>query len=148
MFQMSQWYVKELGILAGVSVQTLHYYDQINLLKPSVRLANGYRVYSEKDLLKLQQIIALKFCDFELSQIKTLLVQNVDVHEYLSTHVKLLENRLKVLDDTCQALKTIIAGCCHQESASCDWESIIKLIDTYHITKQRKNSQDWQSPNC
>lgn len=39
-------------------MQTLHHYDRINLLKPSIRFANGYRVYSEKDLLKLQQIAA------------------------------------------------------------------------------------------
>ncbi|HAT9096872.1 TPA: MerR family DNA-binding transcriptional regulator, partial [Legionella pneumophila subsp. pneumophila] len=58
---MTQWFVKDLSQLTSVSVQTLHHYDRIGLLKPSLRLANGYRVYSEKDLLKLQQIIALKF---------------------------------------------------------------------------------------
>lgn len=74
---MTQWFVKDLSQLTGVSVQTLHHYDRIGLLKPSLRLANGYRVYSEKDLLKLQQIIALKFFGFELSQIKTLLMKKV-----------------------------------------------------------------------
>ena len=58
---MTHWYVKTLSKLTGVSVQTLHHYDRIDLLKPSLRLSNGYRVYSEKDLLQLQQIIALKF---------------------------------------------------------------------------------------
>jgi len=67
---MTQWLVKNLSELTGVSVQTLHHYDRINLLKPSLRLTNGYRVYSEEDLLKLQQIIALKFFGFELSQIR------------------------------------------------------------------------------
>ncbi len=57
---MTQWYVKELSKLTHISVQTLHHYDRIGLLKPSLRLANGYRVYSEKDLSKLQQIISLK----------------------------------------------------------------------------------------
>lgn len=38
---MAQWYVKDLSKLTGVSVQTLHHYDRINLLKPSVRLPNG-----------------------------------------------------------------------------------------------------------
>ena len=60
---MAQWYVKELSKLTQVTVQTLHHYDRIGLLQPSVRLANGYRLYSEKDLLKLQQIIAFKFFD-------------------------------------------------------------------------------------
>ena len=56
---MAQWYIKELSKLTHVSVQTLHYYDKIDLLRPSLRHANGYRIYSEADLLKLQKIIAL-----------------------------------------------------------------------------------------
>ncbi|HCK8789521.1 TPA: MerR family DNA-binding transcriptional regulator, partial [Legionella pneumophila] len=43
---MTQWFVKDLSQLTAVSVQTLHHYDRIGLLKPSLRLANGYRVYS------------------------------------------------------------------------------------------------------
>lgn len=58
---MTQWYGKDLSRLTHVTVQTLHHYDRFGLLKPSLRLSNGYRLYSEKDLLKLQQIIALKF---------------------------------------------------------------------------------------
>lgn len=50
---MTKWYVKDLSKITGVSTQTLHHYDRIDLLKPSIRLANGYRVYSENDLLKL-----------------------------------------------------------------------------------------------
>ena len=61
---MIQWYVKDISKLTGVSVQTLHHYDHFGLLQPSIRLPNGYRVYSEKDLLKLQQIIALKYFGF------------------------------------------------------------------------------------
>ena len=81
---MAQWYVKELSKLTNVSVQTLHHYDRINLLKPSVRLPNGYRLYSEKDLLKLQQIIALKFFGFSLSQIKILLSKDVDIIDHFT----------------------------------------------------------------
>jgi len=51
---MKQWYANELSKLIQVSVRTLHHYDKIGLLKPELRLSNGYRVYSEKDLLKLQ----------------------------------------------------------------------------------------------
>ena len=49
---MTQWYVKELSKLTKVSVRTLHHYDKIGLLTPSIRLENNYRVYSETDLLK------------------------------------------------------------------------------------------------
>jgi DNA-binding transcriptional MerR regulator len=80
---MAQWYVKELSKLTEVSVQTLHHYDRIGLLESSVRLANGYHLYSEKDLLKLQQIVALKFFGFALSQIKTLLSTDVEMRLFI-----------------------------------------------------------------
>lgn len=65
---MKQWYAKEFSRLTHVSVRILHHYDKIGLLKPSLRLSNRYRLYSEQDLSKLQQIIALKFFGFELAQ--------------------------------------------------------------------------------
>lgn len=90
---MTKWHVKDLSKLTGISVQTLHYYDHINLLKPSGRLSNGYRIYSEKDLLCLQQIVALKFFGFELSKIKLLLVGNAQSVENFSTQALLLEKK-------------------------------------------------------
>lgn len=74
---MTQWFVKDLSKLTGVSVQTLHHYDRIGLLKPSLRQSNGYRIYSEKDLLKLQQIIALKFLVLSYHKSKPCSLKNV-----------------------------------------------------------------------
>ena len=65
--------IKEFADLTKVTVRTLHYYDQIGLLKPSFQKPNGYRVYTETDLLKLQQIVTLKFMGFSLDQIGNLL---------------------------------------------------------------------------
>src|SRR5665648_877704 len=108
---MTQWYVKELSQLTQISVQTLHHYDRIGLLKPSVRLANGYRLYSEKDLLKLQQIIALKFFGFELAQVKMLLDPQVDMIEHFSVQSQLLEKKAKTRFEASEALKNIIDDC-------------------------------------
>jgi DNA-binding transcriptional MerR regulator len=49
-----EYTVKELSRLAGVSVRTLHYYDEIGLLKPAFIKDNGYRFYTEKEFLQLQ----------------------------------------------------------------------------------------------
>ncbi len=65
--------IKEFADLTKVTVRTLHYYDEIGLLKPSFEKANGYRVYTDADLLRLQQIVTLKFMGFSLEQIKELL---------------------------------------------------------------------------
>lgn len=51
--------VKQLAKLAGVSVRTLHLYDQIGLLKPSVRTTSRYRLYGEPELLRLQQVVSI-----------------------------------------------------------------------------------------
>jgi len=131
---MSQWYVKELSQLTGVSVQTLHHYDRIGLLEPSVRLENGYRLYSEKDLLKLQQNIALKFFGFDLSRIKDLLNKNVDMIDHFSIQSKFLEEKAKTLFEASQTLKNIISSC--RRDKSIPWENIIKLIEVYRMTQQ------------
>lgn len=135
---MTQWYVKDVSKLTQVSVQTLHHYDRIGLLEPSVRLANGYRVYSEKDLLKLQQIVALKFFGFELSQIKKLLAADIDVVEHFSAQLQFLEGKAKTLLDASDALKAIISDCHRHKSIP--WETIIKLIEVYRMTRQLENT--------
>lgn len=135
---MTQWYVKDLSKLTGVSVQTLHHYDRIKLLKPSLRLENGYRVYSERDLLKLQQIIALKFFGFELSQIKVLLSNSTDALEHFSSQAKVLEQKASNLQEASQTLKSIISEV--NDDKSIPWETIIKLIEVYRMTQQLQHS--------
>jgi DNA-binding transcriptional MerR regulator len=135
---MAEWYVKDLSKITGVSVQTLHHYDRIDLLKPSVRLSNGYRIYSEKDLLQLQQIIALKFFGFELSQIKALLTSSSGALEHFSVQAKVLEQKASTLLDASRALKSIISEV--TDDKSIPWETLIKLIEVYRMTQQLEHS--------
>lgn len=135
---MTHWYVKTLSKLTGVSVQTLHHYDRIDLLKPSLRLSNGYRVYSEKDLLQLQQIIALKFFGFELLKIKALLTSNAEAFEHFSVQGQFLEQKGNSLLDASKALKSIISNV--GDDKSIPWETIIKLIEVYRMTQQLEHS--------
>lgn len=135
---MTQWTVKDFSKLAGVSVQTLHHYDRIDLLKPSVRLNNGYRVYSEKDLLQLQQIIALKFFGFELSKIKALLTGNAGALEHFAAQAQFLEEKAKSYVTASQALKNIITEV--KDDKSIPWQSIIKLIEVYRMTVELEKS--------
>ncbi len=135
---MAQWYVKELSKLTHVSVQTLHHYDHIGLLTPSVRLPNGYRLYSEKDLLKLQQIIALKFFSFELSQIKELLNKEIDLLEHLSKQSTYLQKQAEILFEASTTLKDLTASC--RGDKSIPWEKIIKSIEVYRMIQQLEKS--------
>lgn len=65
--------VQQLADLAGVSVRTLHHYDQIGLLKPSGRTPAGYRLYRQPELLRLQQILFYKGLDVSLEAIRQIL---------------------------------------------------------------------------
>jgi len=135
---MAQWYVKDLSRITKVSVQTLHHYDRIGLLKPSLRLPNGYRVYSEKDLLRLQQILAMKFFGFELSRIKTLLGANSEIVDQFSRQSQFLEEKAKLFLDASEALKSILSDCRRDESIP--WKTIIKIIEVYHMTQELEKS--------
>lgn len=135
---MTQWYVKELSKITGITVQTLHHYDRINLLKPSLRLPNGYRLYSEKDLFRLQQIIALKFFGFELAQINKLLVDNVDTIEHFTAQANFLEQKAKSLLEASSALKGITAEYCSNKSIP--WETIIQVMEVYTMTQKLEHA--------
>lgn len=70
---MGQYSVKQLSKMAGVSVRTLHHYDELGLLTPKERTDAGYRLYGQKELIRLQQILFYKELDFSLRDIQELL---------------------------------------------------------------------------
>lgn len=70
MQQRRTYQVKDVSRIAGVSVRTLHHYDEIGLLSPSGRSAAGYRLYSDDDLLRLQQILIGRELGLPLEEIR------------------------------------------------------------------------------
>ncbi len=109
----SGYTIKQLADLAGVSVRTLHYYDQIDLIKPAYIKENGYRFYSRQQLLLLQQVLFFRELDFSLEQIKEILNQpGLDLVNLLETHKETLavkalriDHLLKTIDNTIASLK-------------------------------------------
>ena len=73
----SMYQANEFASVAGVTVRTLHHYDRIGLLKPSGYTSAGFRLYRKEDLVRLQQIVTLKFIGFSLRQIKELLNRSI-----------------------------------------------------------------------
>lgn len=135
---MTEWLVKDLSKLTGVSVQTLHHYDRIELLRPSARLANGYRVYSEKDLLKLQHIIALKYFGFGLSQIKVLLEGEVDMRDHFALQAQFLHEKANTMLAASKTLHRIMDDC--SNSKAIPWETIIHLIEVFRMTQELEHA--------
>ncbi|RIV27474.1 MerR family transcriptional regulator [Fibrisoma montanum] len=101
---MKHYSVRKLAKLAGVSVRTLHHYDRLGLLRPSVRTEARYRLYGEDELIRLQQILFYKELDFPLTEIKSILdAPDFNLLTALQSHRQALEvrrDRLSVLLDT------------------------------------------------
>lgn len=87
--------VKQVAKMSGVSVRTLHFYDETGLLKPRRNAANGYRLYEEPQLLMLQQILFYRELGFELKEIKVILGRtDFERVVALQSHRKVLEKKL------------------------------------------------------
>ncbi len=96
---MDGYTVKKLAEMAGVSVRTLHHYDETGLLKPAERTNAGYRLYGEDELLRLQQILFYKELDFPLKKIAEILESpRFDKVAALKQHKIALKNRRTRLD--------------------------------------------------
>jgi DNA-binding transcriptional MerR regulator/quercetin dioxygenase-like cupin family protein len=87
--------VKQVAAMSGVSVRTLHFYDEVGLLKPAHVGANGYRFYEEPQLLSLQQILFYRELGFELKQIKEILAHaDFEKIAALESHRQVLEKNI------------------------------------------------------
>lgn len=106
---MRKYTVKEVANISGISIRTLHYYDHIGLLIPNKRSAAGYRVYTENELLTLQQILFYKELDFSLSEIKLILGgQSFDLIGALKEHKQALIKKKQRLDSILNTIEKTI----------------------------------------
>lgn len=135
--------VQELARLAGVSVRTLHFYDEVGLLKPAQLGQNGYRYYAETELLRLQQILLFKELDFPLKDIKTILdSKNFNLKEALLDQkrwIGLKKDRLRrlmqTIDKTLQKL--------NQQSTMTDDQLYGDLSDEKQAQYLEEARQKW-----
>ena len=104
--------IKEFAKLTGVSVRTLHYYDEIGLLKPAlVDAQNGYRFYDENSLLRMQEILFYRELDFPLKSILEILSSpDYDKKKALAEQRKLLELKKERLERIIDALDGATKG--------------------------------------
>lgn len=110
---MASWTVKQVAKLSGVSVRTLHHYDEVGLLKPACVGANGYRYYGREELLRLQQILFHRELGFSLDEIGRVLdadgfdrVAALKAHRAkLAGDVVRYRRLMKTIDQTLAALE-------------------------------------------
>ncbi|REK71525.1 MerR family transcriptional regulator [Paenibacillus paeoniae] len=94
--------------LTGVTERTLRFYDRKGLLTPSGRNAQGHRYYMEHDLLRLQQILTMKYLDFSLEEIGEHFAEpGADLEHSLSTQYELLKKKRQQLEQAIIAIERL-----------------------------------------
>lgn len=128
----------EFAQVAGVTVRTLHHYDRIGLLKPGRFTSAGYRLYRNQDLVRLQQIVTLKFIGFSLSQIKALLNQSsFDLAVALNQQHEIIVEKRRQLDLAITAIEK--AQTLMIAESEPDWDAFKRIIEVINM----QNNIDW-----
>lgn len=103
--------VKEVSALTGISVRTLHYYDEIGLLKPTVLSEAKYRLYDDKALETLQQILFFREFDLPLKQIKEILENpDLDKNQLWNSQKRMLVLKKERLERIIASIEDILKG--------------------------------------
>jgi DNA-binding transcriptional MerR regulator len=138
MIKNAQYTVRQLADLAGVSARTLHYYDQIGLLKPNRNQDNDYRIYDRAAVLRLQQILYLRELDMSLEDIGAVLDRpNVDMLALLRKHRQALRARQARLE----ALITTVERTISYVKGSVDMEDK-QLFEGFSEEQEKKYSEE------
>jgi DNA-binding transcriptional MerR regulator len=149
--------VRQLAELAGISTRTLHYYDEIGLLKPTWVGENGYRYYGEDAVLRLQQILFFREMDLKLARIRQImdspsfdLVAALRAHrDALQDRISRLQNLIATVDNTIMHLvgevemsqKGFFAG--FDEEQQKKWTQ--EAIELYGEENVRPSVRRWES---
>ena len=98
------WTVGQVADEVGVTVRTLHHYDEIGLVAPSERSPAGYRLYTEEDLERLQHVVVYRRLGFPLEQIREILAEGSDVVAHLRRQRQAITDRLTGLTGLVSAI--------------------------------------------
>ena len=131
--------VHEFAELAGVTVKTLHHYDRVGLLRAR-RTAAGYRVYTSADLVRLEQILALKTIGFSLRDIRSLLDRDaLPLPAVFRQQREVLEEKRRLLDRAIQALSDAErAAASDATSGAVVLRDVIRIMSMQDIDAMRK----------
>ena len=125
--------IKEFSRFTGVSVRTLHYYDEIGLLKPAqVDKTTGYRYYDEHSLLRMQEILFYRELDFPLKRIEEILsAPHYDQSKALQTQKELLILKKERLERLIFAIDGAMKG-----------ENVMNAFDNTEFEKYKAEAQE------
>lgn len=140
---MTNYSTGQFAKLANVTERTIRYYDKIGLLKPSFVMENGYRKYTQSNLLKLQKILSLKHMGFSLEEIYPMVSKEQNIKESFSMQIDLLDSQIKHLQVIRDSMEALVQNV---DERNIDWNQIISLLQMSNIesniVEQYKNSNN------
>ena len=134
--------VKEISDLTGISVRTLHYYDEIGLLKPTEKSDAGYRLYDDKALETLQQILFFREFDIPLKEIKAVMDNPVlERNQLLQMQRKMLVAKKERMEHLIASIDDILKGENKMDFAIFSKTEVEEMFQTMieHMPENMKN---------
>lgn len=134
--------VKEVAELTGISIRTLRYYDEIGLLKPAQLSDAGYRLYDDKALERLQEIMFFRELEIPLIDIKQITDNpNHDRKQILMTQKALLEQKRNRLNGIIELITDVMEGVSTMSFEAFNDDDITKMVD-HMLECMKKESLD------
>jgi len=122
--------IKELSQLTGISIRTLRYYDEIGLLKPSSLTEAGYRLYDDKALERLQEILFFKELELPLGEIKAILDNpGYDRQQILLTQKEILTRKRNRLNSILELIEDVMEGVNTMSFEAFTKEDVRKMVE-------------------
>jgi DNA-binding transcriptional MerR regulator len=122
------WKVGDLVKRTGLSIRTLHYYEEVGLLAPSCRTQAGHRLYGESDIIRLQHIMSLRQLGFSLDEIRDCLgSEDFSFERVIELHISRLKEQIETGRRLCNHLEAIAASL--RLSGDVSVEELIQTIE-------------------
>jgi len=138
-----RWKIGELASAAGLTVRTLHHYDEIELLRPSERSEAGHRIYTDADVRRLYRIISLRQLGFSLADITSMVeVDDADPRAAVRRHLDAVEEQIELQQELRDRLGAILGVL--DDSAEPSTRQMLEImevmmeIEEYYTPEQRE----------
>jgi DNA-binding transcriptional MerR regulator len=131
--------IGELAKVAGVTVRTLHHYDELGLLTPSVRTAGGHRLYTADDVERLYRLLALRGLGLPLDEVGALLETSDGVAATVRRHLDRVERQAAALNELRARLTRLLAAIDGGEDSSprfLDALEAMSMFEKYYTSEQ------------
>ncbi|CAN5435106.1 MerR family transcriptional regulator [soil metagenome] len=141
------WKVGELARQTGLTVRTLHHYEEIGLLAPARRSESGYRLYSEEDVVRLQQIVSLRQLGLSLEEVGRYLARpGSSPLEVLELHLSRLRKQIELQQRLCARLEALAAHVRSAETLSAEEFTrtieMMTMFEKYYTPEQLQELEE------